>query len=111
LDRRAGRQQVLGLSLPCSQLLRAGVATLFGGAAQTGARRIVYRRRQRLELVVWSGAPFSKRPRIRRALSQASFERLSGAGGDSAGLPGAANHWWDGAALVQHPDALHSSQN
>ena len=91
LDRRSGRQPLLGLSLQRPQFLCPGRARGQRSAAPTGLRRNPDRRRQRLELVVRPGASFRQRPRIRRTLPQASFERLSGAGRASAGLSGAAH--------------------
>ncbi len=109
VDRSARRQPLLGLSLPRAQFLRTSFAQLLGAAAQACPRRVADCRRQRLELVVRPRTPLRQRPRIRRALPQASLKRLPGAGSNAPRLSGAAHHGRHRAAVVPAADPLHPS--
>ena len=75
-------------------------------AAQAGLGGVADCRRQRLELVVRSRASLGQRPRLRRAVSQAPVQRLSRAGGRSAGGAEHADHQRRGAPQLSSADRL-----
>ena len=76
LDRRAGRQQRLGVPAARAAEIRRSVVRSVRRQPPAGARRTADRRRQRLVLVVWPRASLREPARVRRALPPAPGQRL-----------------------------------
>ena len=106
LDRRSGRQSRLGLAGRSARLLRPSRQSCLRSAATDRLGRVADRRGQRLELVVRSGTSLGQRPRLRRALPQASLQRLSRAGRHSAGGAEHADHQRRSAAKLHSADRV-----